>query len=171
MEIDRRKVKKVSFTFLGCYWTIFIVYLILTRAPPYFTSPKARGIVAYVHHNQYHWQGKWHDRMEPVIHYIVGDSTYEYDNRIANYMRTFEKGEYVTIVYNASHPENAAIVSLIGYWASTDELMFSFLFSALIVSLITTLYTPKVEGGEEQSDEGGENSEEEYVVLPSNHWL
>src|SRR4051812_6709469 len=124
MKIDRRKVKKVSFKFIGWYCAIFLVYLIMSREPAYLACPKVRGVVAYVHHNHYRWRGRSGDRIEPVIHYKVGDSTYEYDNRYGNYMRSFETGDSVTMVYVLGHPADAALVSLIGYWVSTDELMF-----------------------------------------------
>ncbi len=168
MKIDRRKVRKVALKFLCWYWIVFIIYLIMSREPAYFASPKVKGVVAYVHHNEYHWRGRSGDRIEPVIHYNVGDSTYEYDNRYGSYMRSFETGDSVTMVYSKSHPENAALVSLIGYWATTDELMFSFLCCGLVISLIYALYTPRIDGGDTESGEENGDDEEEFVILPSN---
>jgi hypothetical protein len=72
------------------------------------------------------------------------------------------------MVYTPGHPENAALVSIIGYWATADELMFSFLFCGLVVSLINVLYTRRLE--EYDADEH-ETSDDDIDVLPSNHWL
>lgn len=168
MMIDYKKRKRACLLFLALYWPLFMVYLLVTRSPNYFTSRTVSGVVAYVHHNPYHWRGRSRDRIEPVIRYKVADSTYEYDNRYGIYMRSFKAGDSVIMVYTPGHPENAALVSIIGYWATADELMFSFLFCGLVVSLINVLYTPRLE--EYDADEH-ETSDDDIDVLPSNHWL
>jgi len=165
MKIDYKKVRRSIFIFLGSYFIIFILYLSITRTPSYFSCLKVKGVVAYVHHHTFKWKGRLNDRIEPVINYTVGDSVYIYDDRYTDYRRTFEAGDSVTIVYEPSDPGKAALVSPIGYWITTNEAMFSIIFCVLIVSLIKVLYTPRIHGGNNESDD---NNEDNYVVLPSN---
>ena len=104
---------------LTLYFICYACYIFYTREPDYFDGETTHAFVTLNNKTNkatasYHIQGK---------QYFID----------ANYpLRTIENGEVVTIIYNPSKPEVAAVYSFWGYWLTWGELCFSII--ALFIS-------------------------------------
>ncbi len=98
------------------YLTCFSSYILFTRQPDYFDGEKPKAIIHFIKDSA---TGK----SQPLAFYSLDKKTYSV--KAAYLFRSFKEGDQVTVIYEASEPEKAAVYSLWGYWITWGELFFS----------------------------------------------
>ena len=146
-KINHGKVSQTIWWFLGACLILFALYLIVSRDPPYFTSAKAKDVVIGIGENHNGWGSTLRPgsgrQIELVATYIVNNIKYIFDNPNVNYYNSgLHVGNTVTIVYATENPQHATLVKPIGYWITTQEIFYSFLFCSLAIWTIKKYYKP-----------------------------
>jgi hypothetical protein len=111
------------FTFVGMYKGIailylvcFLLYIVYSREPDFIDGEKSVATI--------HWfADSLHKDKIPQAVYSVCNKQYAVDARYV--FRSLPEGKPVTVIYNPSHPEKAALYAFWGYMLTWGELMGS----------------------------------------------
>ena len=96
---DNKRVNKLVVRIIVAYLLLFIIYLVKTRKPDYFTSDKTTGIVTEVQKMQQIDNGKFYIKQMPVIHFKTRTDSVDFIYSDDEYLSKFEVGDKVQIVY------------------------------------------------------------------------
>lgn len=98
------------------YISCFGLYIPFSRQPDYFDGEKAKG---NIHFSRDSATGN----LYPAAVYQINKVSYSVN---ASYLfRTYKEGEQVSIIYEVSRPEKAAVYGIWGYWFKWSEILFS----------------------------------------------
>ena len=101
---------------VALYITCFGLYILFSRQPDYFDGEKTKALIHFIKDSA---TGK----LYPAAFYTINKISYSVD--AACLLRSYTEGEPVSIIYEASQPEKAAVYSLWGYWFKWSEILFS----------------------------------------------
>ena len=140
--IDHKKVNKVLLIAVVSFYALFIIYLLSSRKPNYFTSEKTVGKVVGISQQQMVSNGTLYIKKMPVIHFKSATDSVEFIYSDDEYLNSFHPGDEVSVVYKGEDVGQAAILAFIGYWITLNELMASLVACAIIAALIKAFYSP-----------------------------
>jgi len=100
---------------IGLYITCFGLYVLFSRQPDYFDGEKTK---ATIHFTKDSATGK----LYPAAVYKINQVRYSFN--AAYLFKTYQEGEDISVIYEASQPEKAAVYSLWGYWFKWSEILF-----------------------------------------------
>jgi len=124
-------------TILPFYLLSFGLYVFFTRQPDYSDGEFTTGTIHFV---------KDSASQKPVAraNFYVDKTSYTVD--AAYFLRNLKEGEKVSMIYEASNPQQAGVYSWWGYWAKWDEIISSVLILLVLLyaaTAITRNPTPK----------------------------
>lgn len=125
---------KLSLILLAVFYVAFIIYILRSRTPDYFSSEKGRGVVTGIYAQQITESGTTYVKRRPIIHFSTTTDSVEFIFSDAQYLSTFEPGDEVTVVYQGRDEGQAAVEAFFGYWLTLNELMASLIVTATMIS-------------------------------------
>lgn len=126
------------------YLVCFGSYLFLTRQPDYLDGEKVPAII----HHTYDSAAK---RSIPKAFFNTGLKNYAIDARYV--FRNVTEGKRITVIYESSLPEKAAVYSFWGYWITWGELLGSVLLILILFQIaVSVTNNPTPEALLEQLD-------------------
>src|SRR5688572_22097661 len=108
--IDKVKVNKVMIIAVLVFYLGFIVYLLVSREPDYFSSKKARGVVSYITAQEHISNNGLYIKNMPVVDFNAEGVEAEVSFYVDDYLQTFAKGDSVTIAYTGDQSGGKAAI-------------------------------------------------------------
>lgn len=121
------------------YWVGFVVYILLSRSPNFFTGKITRGRVVDINERTYRAGSRSETHRIPVVFFYINSEERSWSDETINYLGTYSIGDKVTMIYNPRHPEEACMLTLLGYWLNLSEIFIGFLIILIITALITVV--------------------------------
>ncbi len=129
--------KSITFLYLIC----FGCYIWFSRQPDYFDGETTTATI--------YLPKSTSDTVPPQAVFTIGNTTYRCN--AAYPLRPLQDGQRVTVIYELSQPQKAAIYSWWGYWLTIGELLFSIVaYAALFWVAIGITSNPSPEALIEQ---------------------
>jgi hypothetical protein len=139
MEEKSKWNKPVVATFWIVYWCFFIIYVLMSRTPDYFSGTKAPGRVVDIYKRITYHKGSYVIHKDPIVSFYVDSVEYKWSTEDMNLMGWYSVGDKVTMIYNPNNPNEAYMVTFFGYWFQITEVFIAFLIVAIITLFITVV--------------------------------
>ncbi len=125
---------------LTLYFICYACYIFYTRQPDYFNGETTQATITI--------NATTH---KATAHYTIASKQY---NTNADYpLRKLQEGETINIIYNPSKPEDAAVLSVWGYWITWNELVFSAISLFLLFQLAVSITSNPTEESLKQREQ------------------
>jgi hypothetical protein len=98
------------------------VYVLFSRRPDYFDGEITNATI--------HFAKDSLGKLQPNAVYSFDEKTYSIN--AAYFLKHYNEGENVRVIYEASQPEKGAVYSVWGYWLRWGELLFSILLLVIM---------------------------------------
>lgn len=136
------------------YFVITLLYILFTRQPDYFDSETTIGSIEFKSDSS-------KNKQILFVSFYLGKSFYEVN--AAYPLRRFKQDEKVTVIYDMTKPQRAAVYGWWGYWLQWDEIVGSILIAIILwgVAILLTNH-PTEESRLEQLKEPDNKPQRKY---------
>ncbi|MEQ1799302.1 MAG: DUF3592 domain-containing protein [Lacibacter sp.] len=142
MEKTEKVIKQRLWLIISIYSILFIGVVIVTRTPNFFSGKITTGIVDTFETKIVYAPKSlpFESRPFPVISFKPDSNDREYYAYVDRnfYLRTFEVGDTVNVIYNPNSPSEASLFSFPYYWFGITELWAGLLVLAFILIILAT---------------------------------